>query len=86
MMAVAGLPSKLLDGWGAIAAVLTDVARVEISVFQAMRLASRPSNPLPVRKLSPSSRRIVGDPHLVRQWAEREYGVPLVRSSRSPRS
>lgn len=65
---------KLLDGWSEIAATLSEVARIEVSVHQAKRYAERSNDPLPVRRVGRyRKKRIVSEPTQVKSWAAREF-------------
>lgn len=70
------MTGKKLDGWGEIAARLSEKTGVAISVYQAMRYEDRESDPLPVLRIGryERRRRIVADPALVDAWARREFG------------
>ena len=53
---------KLLDGWGQIAQLLSDLAGVPISTDQARRYARRRFDPLPARRLGRNRRpRVVAE-------------------------
>lgn len=67
------VPKKLLDGWKAIAIVLTTAAGVEISKEQARRYARECG--LPVKRMGPGTRqRVVADEGAVVDWCVKEFG------------
>jgi hypothetical protein len=70
-----------LDGWGEIAARLTEHAGVPVSKDQARRYAHRRENPLPVLRIGRLlRRRIVAEREHIDAWAKREFLPDSVRA------
>lgn len=65
---------RYLDGWGEIAAWLSEHAGFDISKGQARSWSARVRDPLPVRRVGRLKRRhVLADARVLQAWSKREF-------------